>query len=43
MFLLSSALKGFVDSQQSKSKPAARWIVVKVTDLNNASWLKKYI
>ena len=34
MFLLNSALKGFDDSQQTKSKPVARWIVVKVSDLN---------
>ena len=32
--LLSS---GFDDSPQSKSKAGARWIVVKVSHLNNAS------
>ena len=30
MFVLISALKGFDDTPQSKSKAAARWIVVKV-------------
>ena len=40
MFLLISALKGFNDSQESKSKAAARWIVVKVSDLNNVCCLK---
>ena len=35
MFLLISTLKGFNDSQESKSKVAARWIVVKVNHLNN--------
>ncbi|KAH1265511.1 hypothetical protein GmHk_01G001201 [Glycine max] len=29
MFVFNSALKGLDDTQQSKSKPAARWIVVK--------------
>jgi len=28
MFVLNSALKGFDDSPQTKSKDAARWIVV---------------
>ena len=37
MFVLNSALKGFDDNPQSKSKAAARWIVVKVSHLNNAS------
>jgi len=37
MFVLKSSLKGFVDTPQSKSKAAARWIVVKVSYLNNAS------
>ena len=40
MFLLNNALKEFDDNQQSKSKPGARWIVVKVSDLNNVSCLK---
>ena len=43
IFLLNNALKGFNDSQQSKFKLVARWIVVKVSDLNNASCLKNYI
>ncbi|KAG5019955.1 hypothetical protein JHK87_015810 [Glycine soja] len=29
MFVFNSALKGLDDTQQSKSKAAARWIVVK--------------
>ena len=37
MFVLNSALKGFDDTPQSKSKATARWIVVKVSHLNNAS------
>jgi len=37
MFVLSSALKGLDDTPQSKSKVVARWIVVKVSNLNNAS------
>jgi len=37
MFVLKSALKGFDDTPQSKSKVAARWIVVKISHLNNAS------
>ena len=37
MFVLNSALKGFDDTPQSKFKVAARWIVVKVSHLNNAS------
>ena len=37
MFVLNSALKGLDDTPQSKSKAAARWIVVKVSHLNNAS------
>ena len=40
MFMLNNALKGFDDSQQSKFKPAAKWIVVKVNDLNNFFCLK---
>ena len=40
MFLLISALKGFNDSLGNKSKVAARWIVVKVSHLNNVSCLK---
>ena len=41
MFLLISALKGFNDNQGTKSKTTARWIVVKVSHLNNVSCLKK--
>ena len=37
MFIFNSALKGLDDTPQSKSKAAARWIVVKVSHLNNAS------
>ena len=37
MFVFNSALKGLDDTPQSKSKAGARWIVVKVSDLNNAS------
>ena len=37
MFVFSSALKGLNDMSQPKSKVGARWIVVKVSDLNNAS------
>jgi len=37
MFVLNNALKRFDDTPQSKSKAAARWIVVKVSHLNNAS------
>ena len=37
MFVLNNALKGLDDTPQSKSKSAARWIVVKVSNLNNAS------
>ena len=37
MFVFNSALKGLDDTPQSKSKAAARWIVVKVSHLNNAS------
>ena len=37
MFVFNSALKGLDDTPQSKSKSAARWIVVKVSNLNNAS------
>ena len=40
MFLLTSALKGFNNSQGSKSKATMRWIVVKVSYLNNVSCLK---
>jgi len=35
MFLLTSVLKGFDDSQGSKSKTTAKWISVKVSHLNN--------
>jgi len=37
MFVLNSALKRLDDTPQSKFKVAARWIVVKVSHLNNAS------
>ena len=38
MFLVfNSALKGLDDTPRPKSKAGARWIVVKVSDLNNAS------
>ena len=37
MFVLNSALKGFDDTPQSKSKAASKWVVVKVSHLNNAS------
>jgi len=37
IFVLNNALKGFDDTPQSKSKVVARWIVVTVSHLNNAS------
>jgi len=37
IFVFNGALKGLNDTPQSKSKVAARWIVVKVSHLNNAS------
>ena len=38
MFLIfNSALKGLDDTLQPKSKAAARWIIVKVHDLNKTS------
>ena len=37
MFVFNSALKGLDDTLQPKSKVGARWIVVKVSDLNNVS------
>ena len=38
MFLVfNNALKGLDDTPQPKSKVGARWIVVKVSDLKNAS------
>ena len=37
MFVFNSALKGLDDTPQSKSKANTRWIVVKVSHLNNAS------
>jgi len=38
MFLVfNSALKGLDDTPQPKSKAGARWIIVKVSDLKNAS------
>jgi len=36
MFVFNSALKGLDNTPQSKSKVVARWIVVKVSHLNNA-------
>ena len=35
MLLLINVLKGFNNSQGSKSKATTRWIVVKVSHLNN--------
>ena len=37
MFVFNSALKGLDDTPQRKSKAAAKWIIVKVSHLNNAS------
>jgi len=37
MFVFNSALKELDNTPQSKSKDAAKWIVVKVSYLNNAS------
>ena len=38
MFLVfNNALKGLDDTPQPKSKVAARWIVIKVRDLNKTS------
>ena len=37
MFVFNNALKELDDTQQSKSKAAARWIIVKVSHLNNVS------
>jgi len=37
MFVFNSASKGLDNTPQPKSKVGARWIVVKVSDLNNAS------
>ena len=37
MFVFNSALKRLDDTSQPKSQVGARWIVVKVSDLNNAS------
>ena len=39
MFVFNSALKGLDDTPQSKSKAATRWIVVKVSYLNNSSYI----
>ena len=36
-FVFNSALKGLDDTPQPKSKAGARWIVVKVRDLNKTS------
>ena len=35
MFLLTNALKGFNDKHKSKSKANAKWILVKISNLNN--------
>jgi len=43
MFVLNSALKGLDDTPQTKSKAGARWIVVKVSDLNNVFLLIFYV
>ena len=44
MFLVfNSALKGLDDTSQPKSKAAARWIVVKVRDLNKSSTYIFYV
>ena len=43
MFLLINASKGFNHNQGSKSKVAAKWIVVKVSHLNNVCCLKNKI
>jgi len=37
MFVLNSALKGFDDTPQSKSKVVVRWILDKISHLNNVS------
>ena len=37
MFVFNGALKVLDDTPQSKSKVVARWIVIKVSHLNNAS------
>jgi len=37
MFALNNVLKGLDDTPQSKSNAATRWVVVKVSHLNNAS------
>jgi len=37
MFVMNSALKRFDDTPQGKSKVVARWIVVKLSHLKNAS------
>ncbi|KAH1215322.1 hypothetical protein GmHk_13G036484 [Glycine max] len=34
--IINSALKGLDDTPQSKSKAGARWIIVKISNLNNA-------
>jgi len=39
MFVFNSALKGLDDTPQSKSKVATRWIVVKVSYLNNSGYI----
>jgi len=44
MFLVfNSALKGLDDTPQPKSKAVARWIVVKVRDLNKTSTYIYYL
>ena len=37
MLVFNNTLKKLDDTPQSKSKVAARWIIVKVSHLNNAS------
>ena len=39
MFVFNSALKELDNTPQSKSKAATRWIVVKVSYLNNSSYI----
>jgi len=37
MFVFNSSLKGVDDTPQPNSEAGARWIVIKLSDLNNAS------
>jgi len=39
MFVFNNILKGVDNTPQSKSKAATRWIVVKVSYLNNSSYI----